>query len=54
MDDNHSILIVAPHPDDETLGCGGTALKYIHQGYKVYWLICTEFYRGGKPMKTSP
>jgi LmbE family N-acetylglucosaminyl deacetylase len=43
-----SILIIAPHPDDETLGCGGTILKYINQGSKVYWLICTEFYRNGK------
>ena len=22
-----NILIIAPHPDDETLGCGGTLLK---------------------------
>lgn len=43
-----SILIVAPHPDDETLGCGGTILKFLNQGCKVYWLICTEFYRLGK------
>lgn len=43
-----SILIIAPHPDDETLGCGGAILKYISQGCRVYWLICTEFYRNGK------
>jgi LmbE family N-acetylglucosaminyl deacetylase len=43
-----NILVIAPHPDDETLGCGGTILKYISEGKKVYWLICTEFYRNGK------
>ncbi len=48
MDIKKKILIVAPHPDDETLGCGGTILKYVNQGYDVYWLICTEFYRNGK------
>lgn len=43
-----SILIVAPHPDDETLGCGGTILKFTGEGCKVYWLVSTEFYRHGK------
>ena len=23
-----NILIIAPHPDDETLGCGGTIFKH--------------------------
>lgn len=29
------ILIVAPHPDDETLGAGGTAAKLIAAGHRV-------------------
>jgi len=37
-----NIVVIAPHPDDETLGCGGTILKYIKQGHKVYWLIVTS------------
>lgn len=37
-----SIVIVTPHPDDETLGCGGTLLKHSNQGDRVYWLIVTE------------
>jgi LmbE family N-acetylglucosaminyl deacetylase len=36
------ILVVAPHPDDETLGCGGTLLRHIAEGDKVYWLIFTQ------------
>jgi LmbE family N-acetylglucosaminyl deacetylase len=38
---NKRALIVAPHADDETLGCGGTILKLIDQGYKVDWLLVT-------------
>ncbi|MFJ8102430.1 PIG-L deacetylase family protein [Lysinibacillus sp. NPDC096212] len=36
------IIVLTPHPDDETLGCGGTLLKHINQGDKVYWLIITK------------
>lgn len=36
-----TVLVVAPHPDDETLGCGGTLLKHISQGDNVHWLIIT-------------
>lgn len=36
------ILIVAPHPDDEILGCGGTMLKHIKNGDKVYVCIVTH------------
>lgn len=36
------ILIVAAHPDDEILGCGGTIAKRIKEGDKVYTLILGE------------
>jgi LmbE family N-acetylglucosaminyl deacetylase len=35
------VLVIAPHPDDETLGCGGTILKLKSQGAIVHWLIVT-------------
>ena len=35
------VLIFAPHPDDETLGCGGTILKHIKSKDEVYWCIAT-------------
>lgn len=36
------VLVVAPHPDDETLGCGGTLLKHKNGGDKIYWMIVTN------------
>lgn len=36
------ILVISPHPDDETLGCGGTILKHKDMGDKIYWLIITN------------
>src|SRR3989338_7199343 len=36
------ILIVAPHPDDEVLGVGGTLLRRKTEGAKIAWLIVTE------------
>ena len=35
------ILVLAVHPDDETLGCGGTLLKHKASGDEIYWLIAT-------------
>ena len=31
-----TILVLAPHPDDEILGCGGTIAKFAQQGCNVY------------------
>jgi LmbE family N-acetylglucosaminyl deacetylase len=33
------ILVVAPHPDDETLGAGGTIAKFSQQGHEISVLV---------------
>ena len=38
----NKVLVVAVHPDDETLGAGGTLLKHKDQGDEIHWLICTS------------
>lgn len=40
-----TILVFAPHPDDEVMGCGGTITRHIAEGDIVYVCIVTR----GKP-----
>ena len=35
------VLVIAPHPDDETLGCGGTLYRHKAESDEIYWLIVT-------------
>lgn len=46
MDMINNILVVAPHPDDEILGCGATMKKKILQGHNVYVIIMTNAHFG--------
>jgi len=38
------ILVIAPHPDDEVLGCGGTIAKYSKKEGEVYLCVVTKAY----------
>ena len=38
------ILVVAPHPDDEVLGVGGTIARFAAEGAEVYVVIVTKGY----------
>lgn len=46
MNTKKNILIVAPHADDEILGCGGTMAKFIDEGNNVYVAIMTNAHVG--------
>ena len=35
-------LVIAPHPDDELLGCGGTLLRRKSEGVTLGWVIITK------------
>lgn len=41
------VLLVAPHPDDEVLGAGGTLRKYVEAGETVNVVFVTDGRRGG-------
>ncbi len=37
-----SILVIAAHPDDEVLSCGGTIARFVEEGIEVYVAILGE------------
>lgn len=42
------VMVISPHPDDETLGGGGSILKSRDLGNKIYWLNVTDVGVGNK------
>ncbi|MBO9517198.1 MAG: PIG-L family deacetylase [Porphyrobacter sp.] len=36
------VLVIAPHPDDEILGCGGTIARLAAEGHEVHVAIATQ------------
>ncbi len=40
-------MVVSPHPDDETLGAGGSLLKLKEAGSQIYWLNITDVKTAG-------
>jgi LmbE family N-acetylglucosaminyl deacetylase len=47
-----NILFIAPHPDDEVLGCGGIIRRFANEGNQVFVLIasrgCTKLFDQSK------
>ena len=42
MKKNKNILVVAAHPDDEVLGCGGTLASLSKKGFNIYTLFVSD------------
>ena len=42
-----NIMVVAPHADDELLGCGGALLRWANEGATIGWLLMTSMRHDG-------
>ncbi|WP_435418762.1 PIG-L deacetylase family protein [Parerythrobacter aurantius] len=44
-----TVLVIAPHPDDEVLGCGGTIARLADNGHEVHVVVVTKGYEPAFP-----
>src|SRR5262245_11148430 len=57
MDGNLKLMCVLAHPDDESLGMGGTLAKYAKEGVETYLITATRGERGrfgDAPVRPEP
>jgi len=47
------ILVISPHPDDESLGCGGTIQKHVAEGDVVHVELLTSGEKGGHDLNPA-
>ncbi|MFH1657568.1 MAG: PIG-L deacetylase family protein [bacterium] len=47
------VLVIAPHPDDDTIGCGGSIRKYLIKGITVFVVYVTNGAAGTKKFRIS-
>ncbi len=43
-------MVIAPHPDDAEIGCGGTIAKWLAEGWEVVYVICTNGDKGSRDL----
>jgi len=48
------VLVIAPHPDDESIGCGGTIYLHTQSGDRVHVVVLTSGERGLRPPDRTP
>jgi LmbE family N-acetylglucosaminyl deacetylase len=47
------VLVIAAHPDDEVLGCGGTAARLVAEGHEVHFAILGEGMTSRHPQRSD-
>lgn len=48
------ILVLAPHADDESIGCGGTLCKYVQSGAQVHVAFLADGSLGDRAIRQLP
>lgn len=54
IDREADVMIVSPHPDDSEFGAAGTVARWVSEGKKVVYLICTGGEKGTSDLSVKP
>ncbi len=54
ISDRTTVLVVTPHPDDAEFGVAGTVVRWVKEGRKVIYIVCTNGDKGTSDTSVKP
>jgi len=48
------VMVVTPHPDDAEYGVAGTVVRWVNQGRKIVYVVCTNGDKGTSDASVKP
>ena len=48
------VLVIAAHPDDADISCGGTIARWGREGRQIHYVLCTSGNRGSNDPEMTP
>jgi len=48
------VMVVTPHPDDAEFGVAGTVVRWVHEGKKVVYVVCSNGDKGTSDPNIKP
>jgi len=52
--ENYDLMVITPHPDDAEYGIAGTIVKWVREGKKIIYVVCTNGNKGSSDPKMRP
>lgn len=54
MNDRADVVVVSPHPDDAEFGVAGTVVRWVREGRRVVYVVCTDGDKGTSDRSMTP
>mgnify|MGYP003574914673 CR=1 FL=1 len=54
MTETADVMVVTPHPDDAEFGVAGTVARWVKEGRRVIYVVCTNGDKGTSDINMKP